>query len=67
MKKKKGKKPDYRLKFWNKATGEKGTVGAVWKGEDGNLHLKLEAKVVLQQTPVEQLTIFPVEFKKKKR
>lgn len=52
------RKPDYRLKFLNKDTDEKGELGAAWKNEDGSISIVLNAKVTISQNEMEVLTLF---------
>jgi hypothetical protein len=59
MSKQLGRKPDYRLKFMNKLTEEKGTLGGAWRNEDGSISLVLNAKVMVQQNVNEVLMLFP--------
>lgn len=60
----KGRKPDYRLKAMNKATGVKNrNVGAAWVNEDGSISIDIDAFVVLPGGPELVLTLYPVEHR----
>jgi hypothetical protein len=59
-----GRKPEYRLKALNKATGEKSrNAGAAWVNEDGSISIDVEPFVVLRGGKDLVLTLFP-EHKK---
>lgn len=53
------RKPDYRLKFLNKVTEEKGEIGGAWINPDGSITIVLDPKVLIHQTTAEVLTLFP--------
>ncbi|CAK0777750.1 hypothetical protein CCP3SC15_580017 [Gammaproteobacteria bacterium] len=53
-----GRTPEWDLRFLNKATDEKGSVGAAWNNEDGSIRIKLNTCVVLSAGPDCILTLF---------
>lgn len=55
---KKAKKPTHRLKFLNKATEERGEIGAGWADDAGNITLVLNPMVTLRQSKDLVLTLF---------
>lgn len=57
-KKFKGRAPDYNVRFVNKATQEKGTLGHAWKNDDGSITIRLNPKVVLAQNSSEIVRLF---------
>ena len=59
MKSGKSRSPDFNLKALNKATEEKGRVGAAWMNEDGSVSIVLDAFVNLAASPDLVLTLFP--------
>ncbi len=55
-----GKKPNWKLKMFDKATQEGAEVGAGWDNEDGSINIKLNACVVLDASFTNQvLKLFP--------
>lgn len=55
-------KPDYRVGALNKATDEKGCVGAAWKNENDTISIVLDPFVSLHQHGKQLLiTLFPYE------
>lgn len=58
---KKGRKPDFRLKVFDKDTEESGEVGAGWLNDDGSISVRLNHWVVLDQRQLRGsiLTLFP--------
>lgn len=54
----KGRMPDWDLRYLNKETDEKGSVGCGWNNEDGSIRVKLNTRVVLAADPSCILTLF---------
>jgi len=52
------RKPDYTLRFLNKHTEERGTLGAAWANEDGSISIVLNSRVVLRQCEDEVIKLF---------
>lgn len=50
--------PDYKLKVFNKTTGQRGEVGAGWKNEDGSITINLNPCVVLTPDSNIAITLF---------
>lgn len=61
MARQKGRKPDFRLKVFDKDTEESGEVGAGWRNDDGSISIRLNGWVVLSQRDLRNqlLTLFP--------
>jgi hypothetical protein len=57
-----GRKPDFKLRYLNKRTDERGSVGAAWVNEDTTISIVLNDRVVLRQHPDEILTLFPNDY-----
>lgn len=56
-----GGKPTHRLRFLNKQTEERGTIGAGWQNADGSITIVLDPMVVVRQEAAVLLTLFPTE------
>lgn len=59
----KPRKPDYRLKAFDKTTERAAEVGAAWKNDTGSISIVLNPCVVLTADSPYALTLFPVEEK----
>ena len=54
------RRPDYNLSAFNKATNQKGPVGAAWRHEDGSIRIVLNYLTVFPTNdPNLVLTLFP--------
>lgn len=53
------RRPDYKLGFLNKATDEKGNVGAAWLNEDSTITIVLNTQVQITGSADVILTLFP--------
>lgn len=59
-----GRKPDYHLTTYDKATRNRGTVGSAWVADDGkSVTIKLIPGITLTQGPDVVLTLFPADEK----
>lgn len=54
---KKGRKPDYRLKVFDKNTEESGEVGVGWLNDNGSISIRLNSCVVLGQVDLLDKTL----------
>jgi hypothetical protein len=55
------RKPDYWFKAMDKATENRGKVGAAWLNDDGSVSIDLNPFTVLVSSPNLVLTLFPIE------
>jgi hypothetical protein len=53
-----GNRPDWDLRYLNKETDEKGSVGVAWNNADGSIRIKLNPRVTLVGEPSCILTLF---------
>ena len=55
---KQSRTPDYNVKVLDKATNEKGRIGAGWINEDGSISIVLNTFVVITSSPNLVITLF---------
>lgn len=54
------RQPDYELSMLDKATEQRGRVGAAWKNKDGRISIVLNPCVVLHSSGNMILNLFPI-------
>lgn len=57
---KKGRKPEYRLKVYEKATGRSAEIGAGWLNGDGSISISLNLCTVLAPKEGMSINLFPI-------
>ena len=58
------RRPDYKLKVWDKDTGARTEVGAAWRNADGTLSVTVYPCVILTDVNTQsprQLKLWPVD------
>lgn len=56
-----GRMPDYEIKALDKATQERGKIGAAWLQDDGSIYIKFERFAAIPTGKGFAITAFPVE------
>lgn len=56
-----GRKPDFNLVVYDKHTGRKGTVGAAWFGDTGEVRITLPPGITLSQPEGISLILWPTD------
>lgn len=61
------RKPDYNFRALNKATEERGRLGAAWNNQDGSITVVIDPFVVVPTGKQFLLTLFPYKAERETR